>query len=280
MQKKLLVLSDLDGTFLDHDNYSFEKSLDALKLLISKSGSIAFVTSKTAAEVLSLIEELRVSGIPAPIAFAVENGCGIYLPIGSYSHEEINRIIPDLNVTEKDGYYVISFGSQKYQDLRVVLKEIEQQIGKKNIGFGDMTALELAENSGLSVEQSQLAKNREFDEPYYIIEGDDKDYQQAKEITESKGLSYHKGGRYAHISLPQDKGKAAEILLKLHSKNNPIVSVGIGDAENDLAFLDACERGYLVRGKKEITKDLPDNIQRIAPVGSLGFSEVIRKELC
>lgn len=280
MQKKLLVLSDLDGTFLDHDNYSFEKSLEALKSLISKSGSIAFITSKTSAEVLDLIQELKKSGINSPISFAVENGCGIYLAIEHYSPEEIAQTFPDLIATEKDGYSVISFGSQKYQDLRAALKEIGEKIGKKIIGFGDMTAEELAENSGLSVEQAQLAKNREFDEPYYIIDGDDQDYQQAEEITESQGLSYHKGGRYAHISLPQDKGKAAELLIKLHSKNNPIVSVGIGDAENDLAFLEACERGYLVRGKKEITKDLPDNIQRIAAVGPLGFSEVVRKELC
>lgn len=280
MQQKLFVLSDLDGTFLDHDTYSFIDSLSALKELISNSGSIAFVTSKTASEVLDLVEKLKESGVTTPVAFAVENGCGIYLPKAVFSLEEIEQNYPSLNVAQKSDYFVVSFGDADYQKIRLAVKGIGSETGKKVIGFGDMTVQELVESSGLPKEQAELAKIREFDEPYFMVGGEDQDYLKAKEITEKMGLSYHRGGRYAHVSLPQDKGRAAEVLVKLNKFKSPnSTSVGIGDAENDLSFLQVCDLGYLVKGKKEILAELSSNIQKIEDIGPKGFSEVIKREL-
>lgn len=281
----MIILSDLDGTFLDHEDYSFDKSLGALKEFLAKNGLIGFVTSKTAAEVLKLDGELKAVGVDAPIPFIVENGCGIYLPkalVEGINLEEVAKeMAPESIISEKDGYWVIGFGESSYSQMRRILKEeIEPAIGKGIIGFGDMTAEELAENSGLTPEAANLAQTREFDEPYYIVDSTDDDYQKAREITERHGLSYHKGGRYAHISIPQDKGKAAKLLLKiLEQKTSAVISVGIGDAENDLPLIKVCDLGYLVKGKKPIEEELPPHVKRIEEPGPEGFSKVVSIEL-
>ena len=280
---KLVVISDIDGTFIDHECYSFEASIEAAKKLVVE-GQLAFATSKTAAEVLKLDEDLKTAGVNIPIPYIVENGCGIYLPITLVKDINIEQVAGEIDknitVIQNDNWLVLTFGEANHEEMLTILDQIEKQVGKKVICFSKMTPEELASHSGLQVEAAKLAKIREFDEPYYIEDGTDEDYNQAEEITKQAGYFYSRGGRYAHISISQDKGKAAKVLLTILEKiYGHLETVAIGDAENDLPLMSAADRGYLVKGKKEITKETPDNVQKIEGVGPTGFSEVIEKEL-
>ena len=71
----LLVVTDLDGTLLDHFNYSFDKAREALSRLAELGIPLIPNTSKTSAELRQLRQELETD---AP--FIVENGSAIFLP--------------------------------------------------------------------------------------------------------------------------------------------------------------------------------------------------------
>jgi mannosyl-3-phosphoglycerate phosphatase len=281
--KKTILLSDLDGTFLDHHTYSYSESLPAFKKAIDFGWLVAFVTSKTAVEVINLVEVLKEHKITTPIPFIVENGSGIYLPKGLAEDIDFRQLNDDIQTEERESFIVLSYGQVCYDDLvRVLKKRVEPEIGKKTIGFNDIPAKKLAEISGLSEKQATLAKKREFDEPFYIVEGTEDDYLKTQNIIEDNGYSFHRGGRFSHISINQDKGRAAELFLDIiRMKFSPIRSLGIGDAENDLPMLRICNRGFLV-GRDEssiIEKDLPMNVEIIKEVGPKGFAKVVDDQL-
>ena len=76
---RLLVFTDLDGTLLDHESYSFEPALPALAVLKEKNIPLVLCTSKTRAE----IELFRIQ-LKNIHPFISENGGAIFVPKGNY----------------------------------------------------------------------------------------------------------------------------------------------------------------------------------------------------
>src|SRR5687768_8132133 len=70
-----LVFTDLDGTLLDHDTYSWEAARPALSRLRHLGIPLVLCSSKTAAELRPIAKRL---GLQTPLI--VENGGGIRLP--------------------------------------------------------------------------------------------------------------------------------------------------------------------------------------------------------
>ena len=70
-----IVFTDLDGSLLDFDRYSFEGARPSLDRLKRLDIPVVFTTSKTRREVEVLRRE---TGIDAP--FIVENGAAVYVP--------------------------------------------------------------------------------------------------------------------------------------------------------------------------------------------------------
>ncbi|HPR49405.1 MAG TPA: HAD hydrolase family protein, partial [Spirochaetota bacterium] len=71
----LIVLSDLDGTLLDHDTYSYDESLPGISMLREKRVPLVLVSSKTYDEMVLLHQELELEW-----PFVFENGGGIAYP--------------------------------------------------------------------------------------------------------------------------------------------------------------------------------------------------------
>ena len=74
---QLLVVTDLDGTLLDQQTYSYELCLPALRRLRASRIPIVMCSTKTSAEMLPLWRELE---LDAP--FICESGGAIYFPDG------------------------------------------------------------------------------------------------------------------------------------------------------------------------------------------------------
>ncbi|OIP44492.1 MAG: hypothetical protein COZ12_07165 [Deltaproteobacteria bacterium CG_4_10_14_3_um_filter_60_8] len=73
----LLIFTDLDGSLLNHADYSFEAARPVLARIGARAIPLVFVTSETRGEVEIIQQEM---GIAEP--FVVENGGGIYFPAG------------------------------------------------------------------------------------------------------------------------------------------------------------------------------------------------------
>src|SRR4030042_7176525 len=152
---RILVFTDLDGTLLDHRNYSFEPARPALRLLRESGIPLIICTSKTRAEV----EEIRAAlGNTDP--FIVENGGAIFVPQGYFSIE-----IPASR--KGPGYLVVELGTS-YSRILGVFSRMKERLPGRLRGFSDMSVEEVARLTGLSPEEAARAKIREHDEPFLL----------------------------------------------------------------------------------------------------------------
>ncbi len=218
--EEIIVVTDLDGSLLDHHTYSYAAAEDALALLNKHAIPLILNSSKTAAE----IKELRIS-LNNHFPYIVENGAGIYL--------EDNELI--------------KFGIERNKVLET-LKQLRQEYNFKFTSFADMSIAELADNTGLSAQAAELAKQRDFTEPLQW-QDNEAQYDLLCSLLVQENLSAVKGGRFVSISSAVNKGKALQWLRKYYSEktNKSIKIIALGDGENDLPMLEEADHPILIR---------------------------------
>jgi len=225
-----LIFSDLDGTLLDHHDYSFSAALEALSTLKQNAIPLILTTSKTFSEVVELQKEMD---ILEPCI--VENGAGIFIP----SSSELASELPF-----KEEWIKIS-KAYSYIELRMFFVEMKREFSMR--GFGDMSVDEVMERTGLDANGATNAMKRDFSEPF-IIE-DASLIPLLKSEANKEGLDVLKGGRFYHlVSLHQDKANAMITLTDMYQKyyNTPFTKIALGDSANDFTMLQRADVGVLV----------------------------------
>ena len=237
---RYVVFTDLDGTLLDADTYSFTEALPALEALRARGIPLVLVSSKTRAEMEPLRRRLRHRG-----PFIVENGAAVFIPHGYFD-------FPIVRSRVKSCYDVIELGLPYYM-LRDVLKQIEDAVETPIKGFGDLSVDEVMQLTNLSRTDAMLAQIREYDEPY-LLEGPPALVEEVCRQIITRGLRWTKGGRLFHLTGDNDKGEATELLLRcyrrqqrLRDRPDRVESVGIGDGVNDAPLLAAVDYPILVQ---------------------------------
>ncbi len=274
-RRKILIYTDLDGTLLNHHTYSFKKALPALAEIKRRNISLILCSSKTRGELEEYQRKLRIKS-----PFISENGGAIFIPKGYF-----NNLRNDLKVKGK--YMVLELGTP-YKELRMRLIEASRKFRMKVIGFGDLTAKQIASMFNLSPKEARLAKKREYDEPFYFSGGTKPKQLRAieKEFKRS-GLNLTKGGRFFHLLGQNNKGKAVRLLTRMYKHNwntdlaaqdSSLLTVGMGDSLNDLPMLEAVDIPILVKQRhsiydKEILKRL--KVQKAKGIGPLGWNQAI-----
>jgi mannosyl-3-phosphoglycerate phosphatase len=256
-----IIFTDLDGTLLSHITYSFHQAEETLRLVQSKKIPIVVCTSKTRAEIEFWREKLD-NHHP----FISENGGGIFIPKHYFDF--------DFKYDDETlDYYVIQLGVE-YHRLVKVVQQLKQKY--RIASFHEMTSDEISLDTGLSRDQAQWAKKRDFDIPFKILDEEQKEHI-LQEIKQNN-LNYTAGGRYYHIMGDNDKGKAVQILSDLYRKKyGDITSIGLGNSENDFEMLDHVDHPYLVI-KKDGTYASP-NYNHAEGIGPEGWSNAVKKEL-
>ena len=165
--------------------------------------------------------------------------------------------------------------------LRRVLNEAACACRVTIASFGTMGAKEISGLTGLTVEQAALSKEREYDEPFLLTEGD---HEQFLNLLRGKGFKITRGDWFFHITGNHKKGTAVEALLDLYRQiNSIIISVGLGNSANDLEFLSQVDLPFLVRNtdgsyNAEVTGKV-SAIQRTQSAGPDGWREAVEKVL-
>jgi mannosyl-3-phosphoglycerate synthase len=259
-----VVFTDLDGTFLHPVTYSYTPALDALRLLQEKGIPVVFCSSKTYQEQLSYRKEL---GITDP--FIVENGGAIFIPRDYFR-------FPFAYDKEVDDYHVIELGIP-YKEVRLRLERARKKSKLAIVGFGDLSSEEVALKADLSLRAAELAKQREYSETL-VLEGNPRQVSRVLKAINNAGLDYVFGGRFYEVMGGNDKGRAAQILTELYKLNfGDILSIGIGDNENDLPMLIVVDEPRLVQIPKNRWVSIPvPNLKRVRGLGPKGWSRAVR----
>jgi mannosyl-3-phosphoglycerate phosphatase family protein len=261
---KQIVFTDLDGTLLDRETYSWEAARPALERLQRREIPLIFVSSKTRAEVEWWRKQM---GNQHP--FIVESGSAAYVPRGYFSFR-----IPGAH--QRGKYQVLEWG-KPYKYLVTRLKRASRRSRCRVRGFSNMNAAQISRSCGLPLEQAKLAKLREYDEPFLILDAGRGD--QLLESIEEQGLHWNKGGRFCHITGETDKAVAVIQVQRLFERAyGAVETIGLGDAEADAPFLKIVSTAVLVRSSHsaQLAAAVPGGMLTGKP-GPQGWNEAVLK---
>lgn len=258
----LLILTDLDGSLLDHEDYSWHDARPALERIRQASVPLVFVTSKTRSEVETLQRQLAIEE-----PFVVENGGGVFFPP---RYDELE--LPAAEVLDR--YRLIRLGDS-YTRVRAFVEEARPRFDV--LGFGDLSAEEIAELADLSLKDAELARQRDFAEPFLLDPVERIDELTA--LARREGLEVTRGGRFFHLmGRGQDKGRAVEIVVGVFERNSVErpVTLGLGDSPNDLPMLERVDIPIVIPrlggGQLEMERE---DVRMARFPGSKGWNEAV-----
>lgn len=260
---KRIVFTDLDGTLLDSNTYSYQKSLAAINRVKEAGIPIIFCSAKTRAEQETYRRELALFH-----PFVVENGGAIFIPRAYFTFRfDYHRAVDDLLVIEL---------AMPRGRVRELLAEIGAQNDSRFRRFGDMSTVDVAEITGLSLESAKLAQQREYDEPVEFDSSRNDLSEFLAKIGEA-GLNWSHGGRLYHVIGGGSKGKAVEVLSGLYGKMwGKIETIGLGNGLNDLPLLQHVDIPMLVQKSDDSWEDIDlPRLRRVPGVGPEGWSRAI-----
>ena len=242
MSKKFVIFTDLDGSLLNHEDYSFDEANFMLEKIKSKNIPLIYTTSKTKDECEILQKKMKLTS-----PFIVENGAAIYYPDGKVEllglpHTKIKLFI-----------------DRHYKEFNI-------------LSFSNMRVEDIMEYTLFDYEQAKLAQSRDYSEPFLIR--DERRLTELEVLAELEGMKILKGGRFYHlVGIDQDKGKAVELTLKNYPDH---ISIGLGDNYNDIAMLKTVDIPVLIPHHKNRYIELElKNLIKAKHKGALGWSEAL-----
>lgn len=263
----LMVVTDLDGTFLDHHDYSFDAALPMLERLRADGVPVVFCSSKTRAEITALQRRTGLDGQ----AFVAENGAIVVGPDAGVITGPSDGAGPADGVGPADA---------DLERLRADLDRIRADLDLHFATFGGETDAVVAAWTGLDVVAAAAARQREASEVLFWHAEDDDRAETFRRALAAAGLDLVRGGRFWHV-LPagRDKGTAVRLLVADHERRTGTVprTIGLGDGPNDTALLDAVDLAVVVRGHGPapgpLADDRPERVHRTTAPGPQGWAE-------
>jgi mannosyl-3-phosphoglycerate phosphatase len=264
----LLVYTDLDGTLLDHDSYSFEAALPALQRLQQLEVPVVPVTSKTVAELDVLLDTLALNG-----PCIAENGGLIALPAGYLDRRPALR---------PAGRLEVEYLSLDYRSIIELLTELRRREGYAFSGFADMDDGQVAELTGLTVEAAHLARRRLCSEPL-LWQDTAAAFDAFRGQLRQRGCNLVEGGRFFHVLGQTDKAHAMERLNGWFRQAgfSAFTTVALGDSPNDTLMLQSADIAVVIRRKDGSWLPLEGHGRKIQTRGSgpAGWNEFFTENL-
>ncbi len=261
----VVIFTDLDGTLLDHQTYEWEEAKPALNLCKQLQVPVILVSSKTRAEMVVLRHEL---GLTSP--FISENGGGIFFP-----KEESHPVPP--NTVLEDGLWKWSLGLP-YHSLVKALQEIRNELGWKIRGFSDMSLEEISDLTGLDLASSRLASLREYDEPFILLDKEQRDPDALYDAAKKRGLNLTSGGRFYHLHGKNDKGISVDKLVAWYAEHRShVVTMALGDSPNDFSMLKRANHPVLIRSARQFpgVQEMIPGLQITKKRGPKGWNDAV-----
>ncbi|MDG1241091.1 MAG: HAD-IIB family hydrolase [Opitutae bacterium] len=272
-KKKLLVVTDLDGSLLDN-SYSWQAARPALQCLKTLKIPLVLNSSKTISEMKYFTHSL---GTLAPVV--AENGGLLAVPQESGLLDQPK----DFHHSANDWIQVTGLSRDFILSRAHSLRVAEGYLFE---GFADWSDAMVTEHTGLSSAAASRAQSRHATEP--ILWKDTLARRATFERSLAKdGIRLLMGGRFLHLMGPADKASGTVAVKALYQKAMPDVEwvvVALGDSQNDQAMLEVADIAVVIphAGGRHISPQGPD--VRIASMpATAGWNEailtIIRDEL-
>jgi mannosyl-3-phosphoglycerate phosphatase len=249
-----LIVTDLDGTLLDRDSYSFAAALPALEELRRRNIPLILNSSKTAMEIRRLQQELEID-----TPFICENGAALHRVRTDGSTELWRGFAPGREV------------------ILTQLRQLRAEQGYRFTGFADMSHAQINACTGLTEAGAIAASARQYSEPL-LWEDTPQRLQAFLEQLRVQQLEGVQGGRFLTVTGPCNKGAALAALVAELGPADDILVVALGDSPNDLDLLELADIAVIVRSphSEALTVQGPQRVIRSQAAGPQGWQEVMQ----
>ena len=182
-------------------------------------------SSKTRAEIESLQQAM---GLDHP--FVSENGGALFVPRGYFPFP--------LEGGRRDGRHDAFEFSPRYPRIVATLRARARATGAGVVGFSDLSAEQMAAVCGLTLAQARLAKRRDYDEPFTVVDGGAAARAALFGALRAAGLTCTSGGRFDHVTGAPGKGAAVRVARALYARatGRRVLAIGLGDGLNDVSM--------------------------------------------
>jgi mannosyl-3-phosphoglycerate phosphatase len=115
-------------------------------------------------------------------------------------------------------------------------------------GFHHMSLREIADNTGLRPRDAELARSREYDEPFFFTSADEGAMARFVAAANEHGYQARPGKLFWHLSAGCDPARALRTVTKLfrEATHSKLSAVGIGAATEDLPWLRAVDHAFML----------------------------------
>lgn len=256
LQNPLLIFTDLDGTLLDIHTYDWQPAAAWLERLQDKQVPVILCSSKTAAEMLDIQQELGLEGLP----FIAENGAVI--------QPDVRWDPPARRITGMTHHTILQ-----------IIEQVRLQTHVKFTTFDDVNERVIGEWTGLTPSRSLLARRHEASVTL-IWRDSDAQMTRFEEALEPHGLQFVQGARFWHV-LDARCGKdvAVKWLTEQYCLQERVAwtSLGLGDGPNDATLLDSVDFAVVVKGINRqgisLQNDSPGRVYHTQLSGPAGWRE-------
>ena len=266
MNEFLTIFTDLDGTLLDHNDYSYIEATSCLDFIRNNNIPLIFTSSKTSIEIELLCNEANIFH-----PYIAENGAILGVPVNYF----------DSNTRHTKNYKKLYIGLER-SSIKTALKNLAVEFKFK--AFSDFSISEIIRHTGLNELQAKYANQRECTEPI-IWEDSQVNFEIFLDKLNSLDMSLIKGGRFHHVMGQHDKARTMLLLIKKFREHMkiPIKSIALGDSPNDYAMLKSADYGVLIPNShsdsQSATIDQPKTIIYANHEGPKGWNETLLKLL-
>ncbi len=213
------ILTDLDGTLLEPGGAALPEAVAAVARLRAAGVPVCPVTSKTPAELASILPAI---GLDGPAGF--ENGAG---------------------VLRCDGRATSHPAAVPLHVLRSVVFALRRATGLPCLTVEDLSDEELAALTGLAGEALVRARRRRSTLP--LVSDPEHDETLRRALPGEPALRLVRGNRFLHLQGVHDKADVVPWLLA-EANGRDGVTVALGDAANDAGLLAAADLAVVVPG--------------------------------
>jgi len=213
----VVVFADLNQSSIDH-NHPRSSDVSTDEVLARERVMFVLSSSMTRAELESSQQQL---GIRQP--FICESGAAVLIPHGYFPF----RVPYDRDLS---GYHVIEFG-RPYDEVVAALRSASARVRVPVVSFRDLSVDEVAVECRLSLAKARLAKLREYDEPFRLVNPDRDAHDRLWKALRADRWCCTHHGVHEHVGASVDKGRCVGVLIGLYRRAfGTLLAVGVGSA--------------------------------------------------
>jgi mannosyl-3-phosphoglycerate phosphatase len=173
--------------------------------------------------------------------FISETGGGLFVPHGYFPDRLVGGRVAS-------NYRVVDFG-KPYYIVAEALHEVARKVGVDLIGFSDMSIQDVAQDCGLSLSQARLAKLREYDEPFRMLDSEPATYSRICSAVRRLCFRCFTHEGFHHATGVAGKTHSLRLLASLYrqASNGQVLTVGLAKARSETSLLQAVDIPVVVQ---------------------------------